>query len=59
MPDGGRSPGVGKWVQAPNHLKQRWSKARVVSVEEKAFQRSQMCCEKMNASEPLMTRRKE
>ncbi len=33
--DGGRPPGAGFQEQAPNHLKLRWSKVIVVSVEEK------------------------
>ena len=34
--DGGRPPGAGLQEQAPNHLKLRWLKARVVSVKEKS-----------------------
>ena len=36
MRDEGRSLGAGLQEQAPNHLKLRWLRARVVSVEEKA-----------------------
>jgi len=32
-------PGVGLQEQAPNHLKLRWLKARVVSVKEKSRQK--------------------
>ena len=35
--DGGRSSGVGMQVQTSNRLKLLWSKAMVVSVEEKAY----------------------
>ena len=35
--DGGRSSGIGIQVQIPNRLKLLWSKATVVSVEEKAY----------------------
>ena len=36
MRDGGRSSGVDMQVKVPNLLKLLWSKAMVVSVEEKA-----------------------
>jgi hypothetical protein len=36
MRDGGRSSGVDMQVKVPNRLKLLWSKAMVVSVEEKA-----------------------
>jgi hypothetical protein len=46
-------------AQAPNHLKLRWSKANVVSVQEKARRRScQVRVKETNASEPPMTCRK-
>ena len=35
--DGGRPSEIGMQVQIPNHLKLLWSKATVVSVEEKAY----------------------
>jgi hypothetical protein len=38
MRDGGRSSGVDMQVTIPNRLKLLWSKAMVVSVEEKAPQ---------------------
>ncbi|MEI9477822.1 MAG: hypothetical protein WCO26_14770 [Deltaproteobacteria bacterium] len=37
MRDGGRSSGVDMQVKVPNLLKLLWSKAMVVSVEEKAY----------------------
>ncbi len=37
MRDGGRSSGVDMQVKVPNRLKLLWSKAMVVSVEEKAY----------------------
>jgi hypothetical protein len=37
--DEGRSLGAGLQEQASNHLKLLWSKARVVSVKEKAWHR--------------------
>ena len=37
MRDGGRSSGVDMQVKVPNRLKLLWSKATVVSVEEKAY----------------------
>ena len=41
--------------QAPNHLKLLWSRAMVVSVEEKVPQgRDQVGIREMSASEPLM-----
>jgi len=36
--DGGSSSGIGMQVQISNHLKLLWSKARVVSIEEKAYE---------------------
>ena len=38
MRDGGRSSGVDMQVKVPNRLKLLWSKAMVVSVEEKAYE---------------------
>ena len=35
--DGGRSPAIGLQERVANHRKRRWSKARVVSVTEKAL----------------------
>jgi hypothetical protein len=35
--DGGRPPGAGLQEQAPNHLKLRWLRARVVSVKDKSW----------------------
>jgi len=35
--DGGGPPGAGLQEQAPNHLKLRWLRARVVSVKEKSW----------------------
>ena len=34
--DGGGPPGAGLQEQAPNHLKLRWLRARVVSVKDKS-----------------------
>jgi hypothetical protein len=57
--DEGRPLGTGLQEQVPNHLKLRWSRARVVSVEEKAELRlCQVRVKKTNASEPLMKCRK-
>ena len=45
--------------EAPNHLKLLWSKAMVVSVEEKVETRSrQVSAKETNTSEPLMKCRK-
>jgi len=53
--DEGRSLGAGLQEQASNHLKLLWSKAMVVSVEEKAWQRlCQVRIKEMSVSEPLM-----
>ena len=38
--DGGRSPAIGLQERVANHRKRRWSTARVVSVTEKALQKS-------------------
>jgi len=35
--DGGGPPGAGLQEQAPNHLKLRWLRARVVSVKDKSW----------------------
>jgi hypothetical protein len=40
--DGGRSPAISLQERVANHRKRRWSKARVVSVTEKALQRRQV-----------------
>ncbi len=51
--------GVGLQEQAPNHLKLRWSRARVVSVKEKAQQRlCQVRSKETSVSKPLMRCRK-
>ncbi len=44
--------------QAANHLELPWSRARVVSVKEKARNTCQVWIGKTSASEPLMKRRK-
>ena len=57
--DEGRSLGVGLQEQASNHLKLLWSKAMVVSVEEKSWHRPwQVWIKETSASEPLMRCRK-
>jgi hypothetical protein len=56
--DEGGPLGVGLQGQAPNHLELRWSKARVVSVEEKARGTRQVGTGKTNESKPLMMGRK-
>jgi len=57
--DEGGPLGVGLQEQASNHLKLLWLRARVVSVEEKARQRSfQVRFRETSASEPLMRCRK-
>ena len=57
--DEGRSLGAGLQEQAPNHLKLRWLRARVVSVKEKARQRlCQVRIKETSGSEPLMRCRK-
>ena len=38
MRDGGWSPAIGLQERVANHRMRRWSKARVVSVTEKALQ---------------------
>ena len=50
--DGGRSPAIGLQERVANHRKRRWSKARVVSVTEKALQRRQVGDRKANTREP-------
>ena len=53
--DEGGPLGAGLQEQAPKHLKRLWSKAMVVSVEEKAWQRlCQVRIKEMSVSEPLM-----
>ena len=60
MRDEGRSLEVGLQDQASNRLELPWSKARVVSVEGKGVAGPrQVRIKKTNASEPLMTCRKE
>ena len=55
----GWSLGVGLQEQAPNRLKLRWLRARVVSVREKAWQRlCQVRIKETSTSEPLMRCRK-
>jgi hypothetical protein len=56
--DEGGPLGTGVQAQVPNHLKLRWSKARVVSVQEKARRTRQVRVKETSASEPLMTCRK-
>ena len=59
MRDEGRPLEAGVQAQASNHLKLRWSKAIVVSVQEKARPRSrQVRVKETNASEPPMKCRK-
>ena len=53
-----RPLGTGVQAQVPNHLKLRWSKARVVSVQEKARRTRQVRVKETSGSEPLMTCRK-
>ena len=57
--DGGRSSEVGLQVQASNHLTLLWSKATVVSGEEKAYRIRQVGNSETSASEPLLTHRNE
>jgi len=53
--DEGRPLGAGFQEQASNHLKLLWSKALVVSVEEKAWKRPcQVRIKEMSVSEALM-----
>jgi hypothetical protein len=56
--DEGGPLGTGVQAQVPNHLKLRWSKARVVSVQEKARRTRQVRVKETSGSEPLMTCRK-
>src|SRR5208282_4790498 len=56
--DGGWSPAVGLQERIANHRKRRWSKARVVSVTEKALQRRQVGDRKANTREPPFKCRK-
>ncbi len=55
--DEGRPFGAAWQAEAPNHLKLLWSKAPVVSVEEKAHTMCQVETRKMSESEPRVTRR--
>ena len=50
--DGDRSPAISLQERVANHRKRRWSKARVVSVTEKALQRRQVGDRKANTREP-------
>ena len=56
--DGGRPPAIGLQERVANHRKRRWSKARVVSVTEKALQKRQVGDRKANTSEPPFKCRK-
>ncbi len=56
--DEGGPLGTGVQAQVPNHLKLRWSRARVVSVQEKARRTRQVRVKETSGSEPLMTCRK-
>jgi hypothetical protein len=59
MRDEGMAPRAGLQEQAPNSLKLRWLRARVVSVKEKARRRlCQVRFKETSASEPLMRCRK-
>ena len=53
--DEGGPLGTGVQARVPNHLKLRWSRARVVSVQEKARKTRQVRVKETSASEPLMT----
>ncbi len=60
MEDEGRPLEIGLQGQVSNHLELLGSRARVVSVEEKArHERVSVWAEETNASEPLMTGRNE
>ena len=60
MRDEGRPLGTGWQEQVPNHLRRLWSKAMVVSAEEKAWQRpGQVSGKKRTAKEPLLKCRKQ
>ena len=56
--DGGWPPAIGLQERVANHRKRRWSKARVVSVTEKALQRRQVGDRKANTREPPFKCRK-
>ena len=58
MRDEGGPLGTRVQAQVPNHLKLRWSKARVVSVQGKARRTRQVRVKETSGSEPLMTCRK-
>ena len=47
--------GIALWGEMPNHLKLRWLKTVVVSVEEKARLTCQVGTGKASVSEPLLT----
>jgi hypothetical protein len=49
---------IALWGEMSNHLKLRWLKTVVVSVEEKAHLMRQVGIGKASVSEPLLTRRK-
>ena len=53
--DEGGPLGTGVQALVPNHLKLRWSRARVVSVQEKARRTRQVRVKETSGSEPLMT----
>ena len=56
--DGGWPPAIGLQERVANRRKRRWSKARVVSVTEKALQRRQVGDRKANIREPPFKCRK-
>ena len=58
MRDGGWPPAIGLQERVANRRKRRWSKARVVSVTEKALQRRQVGDRKANIREPPFKCRK-
>ena len=58
MRDEGGPLGTRVQAQVPNHLKLRWSKARVVSVQGKVRRTRQVRVKETSGSEPLMTCRK-
>ena len=53
--DEGGPFGTGVQALVPNHLKLRWSRARVGSVQEKARRTRQVRVKETSGSEPLMT----
>jgi len=58
MRDEGGPLGTGVQARVPNHLKLRWSRAKVVSVQEEARRTRQVRVKETSAGEPLMTCRK-